>query len=100
LVDANHADELPYLGMLNTYAFLAGDKSDHPDLGPLGWVLKSQESGQFSECAVTRAADWLLNWDVDTERVAEWSTAFASDDDYRKMVKRIVMSGPYWAGAE
>ena len=49
---------------------------------------------------LSKSLDWLLNWDVDTERVAEWSTAFASDDDYRKMVKRIVMSGPYWAGAE
>jgi len=100
LVESSHSDELPYLGWLNTYAFLEGDKSAHPDLGPLGWVLKSQESGDFSQCGVTRAADWLLNWDSNPENVEAWAEDFAADDDYRAMVKRIVMSGPYWGGAE
>ena len=100
LVEPIHADELPYLGWLNTYAFLEGDKSAYPDLGPLGWVVKTKETGEFDRCAVTRASDWLLNWDPDADDVDAWASEFAVDDDYRSMIKRIVMSSPYWGGAE
>ncbi len=99
IVDPGHADELPYLGWYGPYAFLAEDNSEHPDLGPLGWVDKVQESGEFSECAVTKAGDWLLSADASAEQVDDWSALFQADDDYRAMIKRIVMSDAYWGGA-
>lgn len=100
IVEPGHADELPYLGWYGPYAFLADDKADHPDLGPLGWVDKAEESGLFSQCAVQKASDWLLNNEADPEQIAAWAEQFSADDDYRSMIKRIVMSGPYWGGEQ
>ena len=99
IVETGHADELPYVGWYGPYAFLAEDKSEHPDLGPLGWVAKAEETGLFGQCAVQQAADWLLNADADSSQIDDWATRFQADDDYRAMVKRIVMSSPDWGGA-
>ena len=62
-------------------------------------MAKTKESGDFNTCAATRAADWLLNWESDADEVEAWAAEFSADDDYRSMVKRIVMSSPYWGGA-
>jgi hypothetical protein len=100
IVEPSHADELPFLGWYTPYAFLADDKSEHPDLGPLGWVTQAEESGLFSQCAVQQTSDWLLNADADPAQIDDWTARFQADDDYRAMVKRIVMSSPYWGGAQ
>jgi hypothetical protein len=99
IVETGHADELPYLGWYAPYAFLAEDKSEHPDLGPLGWVSKTEESDFFGQCAVQQAADWLLSADANPTQIDDWTASFQADDDYRAMIKRIVMSSPYWGGA-
>lgn len=100
IVEPSHADEIPYLGWYTPYAFLAEDKAEHPDLGPLGWITQAEESGLFSQCAVQQAADWLLNAEAKPEQIDSWTASLQADDDYRAMVKRIVMSSPYWGGVE
>ncbi len=100
VVDVGHSDEIPYIGWFGPFSFLADDKAEHPDLGPLGWVDKADESGLFSRCAVEKAADWLLDSDVDGEQLDEWATEFMADDDYAAMVRRIITSDAYWGGAE
>lgn len=99
VVETVHADQLPYIGWALPYAFLADDKATHPDLGPLGWVDKTVDSGQFGQCAVEKASDWLLNSNAAEADLDAWAEAFTADDDYRAMVKRIVMSPSYWGGA-
>ncbi|MEC9389296.1 MAG: hypothetical protein VX944_04410 [Myxococcota bacterium] len=99
VVDPTHSDEVPYLGWYGPYAFLADDSAEHPDLGPLGWVDRADESGRFSACAVKHAADWLLRTDVDEAQLDAWAAEFAADDDYAAMVKRIIVSDAYWGGA-
>ena len=101
LVEPNHSDELPYVGWLNTYAFLVDNKQEHPDLGPLGWVNHALENGDLSECAVQRAGEWLLNWsENDSVAEADWSAQFSTSMSYRRLVKDIVTSPQYWKGEE
>ena len=94
----SHTDELPYLGWAAVYAFLQGDHATHPDFGPLGWVDKTSESDDFGSCAVENAATWLLNAAPSEAQAQDWATQFQADGNYRELVKRIVMSGPYWGG--
>ena len=94
----SHTDELPYLGWAAVYAFLQDDHSAHPDLGPLGWVDKTSETADFGACAVKNASGWLLNASASDAQAQEWTAQFQVDGNYRTLVKRIVMSGPYWGG--
>jgi hypothetical protein len=98
LIEQTHSDEGPYLGWLNTYAFLVDEKKQHPDIGPVGWVDKSIDDGSLARCSASRASDWLLNWSSeDDELVQDLADQFQQDLNYRMLVKRIVTSPQYWS---
>ena len=92
----SHTDELPYLGWAAVYAFLQDDHSAHPDLGPLGWVDKTSETADFGDCAVKNESCCLLYSSASDAQAQEWTAQFQVDET--RLVKRIVMSGPYWGG--
>ena len=100
-MEESHVDESPYLGWLSTYAFLTDDKREHPDLGPLGWVMDSVEDQSLATCSASNAADWLLNWDEsDPEVLAAWSNDFNGTESYRSLIKSIVTSPQYWRASQ
>jgi hypothetical protein len=98
IVEASHDDLEPYLGWYMPYAFLTGDKKDHPDLGPLGWIDLSDEDGRIGTCATRNAARWLLDWDEDVDAYEAWAGEFNANMSYRELVKQIVTSPQYWGG--
>ena len=98
LIEMSHTDQRPFLGWLNTYAFLTDGKEAHPDLGPLGWVSSAQADGSMVSCATRNAASWLLNWEEDLEVVAGWTDALDEEPTYREVVKQLVTSTEYWGG--
>ena len=98
VVESTHADLDPYIGWYLPYAFLTGDKKDHPDLGPLGWIQDAQADGSLGVCATRNAADWLLDWDESSDVYEVWASEFNAHEDYRALVKRIVTSPQYWKG--
>jgi len=99
VVESSHEDVDPYLGWYLPYAFLTGDKKEHPDLGPLGWVELSESDGSLGTCATRNAARWLLNWEESSEVYETWAADFNGHEDYRALIKQIVTSPQYWRGA-
>lgn len=99
LTEQTHQDEGPYLGWLNTYAFLTEDKRENPDIGPIGWVNQTANDGSFTSCSIQNASNWLINWEeADEELIEQWATYFSSGLSYKEMVKMLVRSPQYWRG--
>ena len=98
MIEESHSDETPYIGWLTTYAFLMGEKKQHPDSGPVAWVDKSIEDGSLAACSASRASSWLLNWETeDEEYVENLANQFGQGLHYRSLVKSIVTSPQYWS---
>ena len=99
LIEQTHPDESPYLGWLNTYAFLTEEKREHPDFGPTGWVNQAANDHSFTTCSVQNASHWLLNWDdPNEEALAQWTSNFSAELRYKEMITLIVRSPEYWRG--
>jgi hypothetical protein len=100
ITEAGHTDEEPFVGTFRPYAFLVADKVENPDDGPLAWVDRARADGSLAQCAVTSTTDWLFEHDPREADIAEWADAFAVEEDYRALVRRVVTSPSYWGGAE
>ena len=99
IIEETHPDEGPYLGWLNTYAFLTEEKRNNPDYGPMGWINQSVNDGSFTSCSIQNASGWLLNWEEPNQEIIDqWASHFSSGLSYKEMVKMIVRSPEYWRG--
>jgi len=92
-------EEEEYLGMLRSHEFLRPAHEGYIDDGPARLVREGLGDGSLTECAVRRAASWLLHretraneelWLRDLE-----DTLVGGDFAYRDLVRAVVTSDTY-----
>lgn len=92
-------EQLPYLGMLNSYVFLDDEHREHVAEGPELLVKKALGDGRLGQCVSKRAVQHFLSRDLRAEE-SEWVDALmidfvASGYRYKTLVKAIVTSDSY-----
>jgi hypothetical protein len=98
LTTPGHPDEQRYKGWLLSYVFADQERQDNIDQGPGGIAEDAIQSGAFAQCAVQRLWERLVAREADEgdqAALAELTTAFARDYDYRKLVESIVTRPEY-----
>ena len=92
-------EQIPYLGMLNSYVFLSGAHEENVAYGPELLVRKTLADGRLSACVAKTAAKHFLRRDVrgdEMEWLDELNVGFVTSDyRYRELVKAIVTSESY-----
>ena len=92
-------EQLPYLGMLNSYVFLDDDHQEHVAEGPELLVKKALGDGRLGQCVSKRAVEHFLSRDIRTEEgdwVDDLMVDFVSSGyRYKTLVKAIVTSESY-----
>ena len=93
------AEQDPYVGWLNAYAFLETRHEPNVELGPGLLIEQGVVDGRIPSCAAQKAAEWLLGRPV-TANDQPWLDSLAADFvasgySWRTLIKRIVMSSEY-----
>ena len=99
IVSAPTGQELPYLGMLQAYLFLAEEDIDNILTGPRLLVHRTLLDGRLPACVTRNVAVWLLGRQIlpdEEEWLLQIQQGFmASNYDFKGLVHSIVMSDFY-----
>lgn len=99
LTQSLSAEDRPYFGMLNAYAFLRPEHHKNAELGPKMLIEQTVVDDRFPRCAAQRATQSLLGRPLsveETQGLGEAARRFISEGmSYRAMIKTIVASPVY-----
>jgi len=99
IVETDHDNQLPYLGLLNAYMFRRTEHETHVEQGPELLALQAVVDNRFPRCMATRVASHLLGREIHADEDA-WIESIAhefvqSGYKFKTLTQSVIQSETY-----